>query len=127
MTTNFGRLLKLTGLSTAEAARFLGVSHDTIKSWSSGRNGTPEPAIDALKALWLTIEQRATEVTTKATDQIELTEPATDREAQDELQLPSVSTFNTSVALVVAKSDIRVVVIPRSTTSSKKVASPLHG
>jgi transcriptional regulator with XRE-family HTH domain len=128
MTTNFSRLLKLTGLSTAEAARYLGVSHDTVKSWSSGRNPTPDPVIDALRELWLTIEQKAAELMTGVTTQIELSEPETDREAQDELQLPSVSAFNTSVALVVAKSDIRVVVVPRdSMASSKEVASPLHG
>jgi len=128
MTTNFSRLLKLTGLSTAEAARFLGVSHDAVKSWSSGRNPTPDPVINALKALWLTIEQKAAEAMKGATDQIELSEPETDREAQDDWLLPSVSVFNTSVALVVAKSDISVVVTPRdSTASSKEVASPLHG
>ena len=46
MTTAFALLCQVCGLSTREAAAFLGTRHDTVKSWSSGRNPTPAGIIE---------------------------------------------------------------------------------
>lgn len=49
--TAFYGLATLCGLSHREAADFLGVKIDRVKSWSAGRNGTPVGIIDELRLL----------------------------------------------------------------------------
>ena len=49
--TLFKLFLQSTGLSTREAARFLNVSPDTVKSWSSGRNNCPDGVLDEMSEL----------------------------------------------------------------------------
>jgi len=51
MTTPLSLLCQLCGLSHREAAEYLGVSHDTVKAWSSGRNPTPKRALNQLADL----------------------------------------------------------------------------
>jgi hypothetical protein len=130
LTTNFSRLRKLVGLSSLEAAQFLDVSLDTIKSWSSGRNGTPEWAIDDLRLLWSDLERRADigiqqlyamiEAQGCPPSKIKFIAPTTDREAQEELDLPFVSAFDTFVAIFMTRTDISVVTIDRSSTTANE-------
>lgn len=49
--TLFKLLLQSTGLSTREAACFLNVSLDTVKSWNSGRNNCPDGALNEMSEL----------------------------------------------------------------------------
>lgn len=49
----FAACLRLVGLSQVEAADFLGVRLDTVKSWSSGRRKAPIGAFRELSALYL--------------------------------------------------------------------------
>jgi hypothetical protein len=49
--TFFAALIRRLGLSQSEAAAFLGVRLDTVKSWSAGRNGVPPGVFETLHAL----------------------------------------------------------------------------
>jgi hypothetical protein len=49
--TPFALLLNLCGLSQREAAAFLNVRPDTVKSWGAGRNAAPVRVLDELRAL----------------------------------------------------------------------------
>lgn len=50
--TIFAAALRLLGLSQPEAAAFLEVRPDTVKSWSSGRNRVPEGVWAQLRGLF---------------------------------------------------------------------------
>lgn len=62
--TFFAALIRRLGLSQSEAATFLGVRPDTVKSWSAGRNGVPDGVWDQLHALAVT-QARAAQAITK--------------------------------------------------------------
>ena len=49
--TLFSAILKLSGLSIREAAAFLSVRPDTVKSWSAGRNPVPAGVMDQMHGL----------------------------------------------------------------------------
>lgn len=50
----FAAALRLLGLSQAEAADYLDVRPDTVKSWSAGRNRVPDGIWNKLRGLyWL--------------------------------------------------------------------------
>ena len=53
MTTMFKLVCDSYGLSVREAAKVFDAKPDTAKSWSSGRNPTPESVID--KLTWLSV------------------------------------------------------------------------
>jgi hypothetical protein len=55
----FALLLDRCGLSIGEAAQFLDVRPDTIKSWSSGRRTPPPDAVAQLCGLYDRIERAA--------------------------------------------------------------------
>lgn len=57
--TTFRHALMICGLSHAEAADFLGVRIDTIKSWSSGRRTVPTGAWQMLAELYEQIQDAA--------------------------------------------------------------------
>lgn len=57
--TTFAASIRLCGLSQQEAAEFLGVRVDTIKSWSAGRNPVPQGVWQMLADLWRRIEDAA--------------------------------------------------------------------
>lgn len=61
MITPFALLLGRCGLSHREAADLLGVRTDTVKSWSAGRNQTPDSVIAELRQLYARIERAANE------------------------------------------------------------------
>ena len=57
--TTFSAAIRLCGLSQSEAAEFLGVRLDTVKSWSAGRNRVPHGVWQMLADLWRRIEDAA--------------------------------------------------------------------
>ncbi len=59
--TLFALLRDRCGLSHREAAEFLGVRLDTVKSWSSGRNPCPPGVIEALRSLYRSMDRAASE------------------------------------------------------------------
>jgi hypothetical protein len=59
--TLFSLLCSVCGLSHREAADFLGVRLDTVKSWSAGRNRAPDGVLDALADLAAKIDAAADE------------------------------------------------------------------
>lgn len=132
MTTAFGILVALAGLSHREAAEFLGVRLDTVKSWSSGRNKCPAGAIRELRTLILRQQHAAAEVLAQierlasaqgASDVIELGEPIDDAEAQS-LGWPCVGAWRAMTARVVAGADRQIVVVPRDPTPATSCAHP---
>lgn len=59
--TPFALLLDRCGLSHREAAAYLSVRLDTVRSWSLGRNRTPPGVIEELRLLYRRIELAAVE------------------------------------------------------------------
>lgn len=57
--TTFKSAIAICGLSMREAAEFLGVSYDTAKSWSQGRNAPPMGVWQDLAGLYARIEGAA--------------------------------------------------------------------
>lgn len=64
--TSFTLLIDRCGLSLREAAEFLCVRPDTVKSWSSGRNPAPAAVLGELRALYAMIERAAGELIEQA-------------------------------------------------------------
>lgn len=52
MITLFAASLKVCGLSHSEAADYLSVRLDTVKSWSAGRNSVPDGVWDQMRELY---------------------------------------------------------------------------
>lgn len=57
--TTFKHALMICGLTQSEAADFLGVRIDTVKSWSAGRNAPPEGVWKLLASLFNQIQDAA--------------------------------------------------------------------
>ncbi len=76
MITPFALLLARCGLSHREAASALGVRLDTVKSWASGRNGTPPAVLEELRTLYARIVRAAAEmlalIAEQAPDEVDL-------------------------------------------------------
>lgn len=68
MTATITLLIERCGLSHREAAAFLNVSTDSIRSWSIGRNATPLGVIAELRALYARIERAAAEMVALAAE-----------------------------------------------------------
>lgn len=100
--TLFKLFLQSTGLSTREAARFLNVSLDTVKSWSSGRNNCPDGVLDEMSELIDLQNQMAAEIIEKKSgvDKIEIGYCTDDHEAQV-LDLPTKSAHDAIIRRVV--------------------------
>lgn len=58
--TTFASALRLCGLTHSEAADFLNVRIDTLKSWSAGRNPVPTGVWQDIAELWRKIESGET-------------------------------------------------------------------
>lgn len=84
--TTFAASLRLCGLSQGEAADFLGVRLDTVKSWSAGRNPVPEGVWTMLADLWRRIEDAIDNASTH--EAIEDPRARMNIEADDENGLP---------------------------------------
>lgn len=124
MTTAFTLLSQRCGLSLREAANFLGVRIDTVKSWSSGRNPAPAGVIDELRRLYGRIEgaaeaaiQQIEDVATDAgqPETVEMGISADDHEAQS-LGWPCVGAHAAVIGLVAAWADVPIVIVPRGST-----------
>ncbi|TKD17940.1 hypothetical protein FBT96_12410 [Rhodobacter capsulatus] len=59
MRTTFAAAIAICGLSQQEAADYLGVRIDTVKSWSSGRNPPPDGVWGMLADLYRRVENAA--------------------------------------------------------------------
>ncbi|MBB2158098.1 hypothetical protein HLH33_17650 [Gluconacetobacter diazotrophicus] len=137
MSTLFSLLVQVCGLSHREAAEMLKVRHDTVKSWSSGRNRTPDTVLEELVALAARIEKAATEalaqIETAAVQhgvpaEIELGIASDDAEAQS-IGWPCVGAQSACLALVVArgmKRGYRFRVTPRGATVATAAATDAH-
>lgn len=138
MTTIFSLLCQVCGLSHREAAAFLEVRLDTVKSWSAGRNCTPDAVLDQLAELAALIDEAADRVVAMTDEQvlahgsepevIELGIAADDHEAQL-LGWPCVGTHRAAIALAVARGmseGYNFTVIPRGLTVLTAAASDTH-
>ena len=137
MSTLFSLLVQVCGLSHREAAEMLKVRHDTVKSWSSGRNRTPDTVLEELVTLAARIEKAAAEalvqIETAAAQhgvpaEIELGVASDDAEAQS-IGWPCIGAQAACLALVVArgmKLGYRFRVTPRGSTVATAAAADAH-
>lgn len=111
MSTIFALLCRVCGLSHREAAAFLDVRLDTVKSWSSGRNSAPDRVLDDLAELAAKIDRAADEavdlIAQKSEkhgppDTIDLQLSQTDEDAQ-ERGWPCVGAHHAVLGLTIAR------------------------
>lgn len=87
MTTTFKLLLQSSGLSRSEAAQFLDVSEESVRSWYTGRRNCPDGVIEDMYTLIDRQEGealQALDVIENSPDnlqEIEISAPATDKES----------------------------------------------
>jgi hypothetical protein len=137
MTTLFDLLAQACGLSQREAADFLRVRLDTIKSWASGRRQAPQEALAELATLAARIDTAAIEAVAQidamaaqhgAPSEIDLGVASDDAEAQS-IGWPCVGAQCASLGLVVArgtKRGYRFRVSPRGSTVATASAADAH-
>ena len=132
MTTPFALLLQLSGLSHREAADFLAVRLDTVKSWSSGRNQCPDGAIADMRRLMAQQDRTAAEALAQIaqlkTDHgspnvVELGEPVDDDDAQS-IGWPCVGAWRGMAAHVVANAppEVEIQIVQRGSTLATRAA-----
>ncbi len=132
--TPFAMLLSLSGLSKQEAADFLGVRLDTIKSWVSDRRTVPDKVIDQMRgliALQKRQAQRLLELIAEkshAGDEIELSLARDDAEAKaPPLGWPARSAQAMSIAHVIAALPGRkIIIVDRDQTAASSAAVARH-
>ena len=133
MTTTFALLCDRCGLSSREAAEFLEVRPDTIKSWSSGRRDAPPGTVDRLRALYAKIERAADALSALVAEQINASKPptmiefglATDAEARS-LGWPCVGAQSAALGIAAARAIVPIVIVPRGTTLATAAAADHH-
>jgi hypothetical protein len=134
MKTTFSLLCDRCGLSHREAANFLDVRLDTVKSWSSGRNPAPLGVLSELRDLYVTIEAAALANAKQiealldgdgAPDKIEIGLAGDDHEAQL-LGWPCVGAHAAVLGLVAAKSPVPVAVVPSGATVATVAATNMR-
>ena len=128
-------LIELCGLSHREAAEFLGVRLDTVKSWFRSRPNTARPGVlDELKALHATQRRAAaTQIRLMRSlarqhgepEAVELALSSDDHEARSK-GWPCVGAERMTYALVAARLDCRVVLVPRGSTPASAAAADAH-
>lgn len=128
-------LIELCGLSHREAAEFLNVREDTVKSWFRTRPNIAKPGVTAsLRAL--AMQQKAAaarqidligELIAQhgAPDQIELSLSSDDYEAQSK-GWPCVGAERRAYAIVAGAVSIPVTLVPRGSTPASAAASDQH-
>jgi transcriptional regulator with XRE-family HTH domain len=133
MITVFQILTQACGFSQQEAADFLGVRPDTVKSWASGRRKAPQKVLVDLAALLVQIDKSAAEALAQidtmvaehdTTDEIDLGVASDNTEART-IGWPSVGAQCTSLALVIARgmtAGYRFRVSPRGSTPATAAA-----
>jgi hypothetical protein len=131
MTTAFALICERCGLSHREAATFLNVRLDTVKSWSSGRNRAGDGVIAELRALYERIDRAAAEMIAtieKARadhglpDIIELGIASDDYESQS-LGWPCVGAQAACLGIVTARIGLPVAIVPRGSTLASAAAA----
>ena len=137
MTTLFAVLAQVCGLSHKEAADFLGVRVDTVKSWSAGRSQPPVGVLDELSLLATRIIAVADGVVggiiahapgDPGAGVVELGVASDDHEAQD-LGWPCVGAHRAAIGLAAARAMIEgytVEIVPRGSTVSTAAAIQAH-
>lgn len=130
-------LISLAGLSHQEAADFLNVRLDTVKSWcrKNQPNFAKPGVIDELKTLIAAQEWAAngflihlTDLTSERgspPDCVEIGYPTDDHESQT-LGLPCVGAWSAMAARVVARSSVPVRLVPRGSTVATAAAIQAH-
>lgn len=129
--TPFALLCGVCGLSHREAATFLGVRPDTVKSWSAGRNRTPDGVLAALRDLAHRIDRAAGEALALIAEhrppEVELGYAADDAEAQS-LGWPCVGAQAAAFGRIVAglPDGVRVELVPRGSSVGTAAAADAH-
>ena len=129
-------LISMAGLSHREASDYLRVRLDTVQSWhrKTKPNQASEGVIGELKALIAAQENASNQFldmvkTISAQhgvpDVIELGYPADDHEAQA-LGLPCVGAWMAMAGRCVARSPIRIKLVPRGSTLATAAAMDAH-
>ena len=121
MTNTASLLIARCGLSQKEAAAFLSVSIDTVKSWMAGRNRCPDGVIDDLSDLYIRIDEAAQAIMRNVAEMAErdveeddrVVSTMTDAEAR-ERGWPCAAPANAAVGIAVALSDHGFTVEPLS-------------
>lgn len=126
--TLFSEILRGCGLSQREAADFLDVRIDTLKSWGSGRNGAPAGVLAALHELSELQDRAANQVAdvwqaNGEPDEIEIGLASDDYEAQT-LGWPCVGAHMAVIRRVweILPADVTLRVVPRSSTVATAAA-----
>ncbi len=129
MITAYALLLDRCGLSHREAADFHGVRHDTVKSWSAGRNPTPDGVIAELRDLYARIERAAADQLKLIKKQrpaiIELGLAADDHEAQSR-GWPCVGAQAACYGIIAARTQQIVRIVPAGSTPATALAADMH-
>lgn len=129
--TSFALLCQLCNLSHREAAAYLDVRLDTVKSWSSGRNPTPDGALVSLRDLVRKIDRAAAE----ALKLVNETKPpiltlgyATDDAEAQSLGWPCAGAQAAAFARIIANlpEGTKAELIPRGSIPISAAASDAH-
>src|SRR5258708_36259129 len=128
--TLYNLLRQRCGLSQREAADFNGVALRTAEDWCSGtRRNAPQGAINELRGLYARIEAAVAsaiaEIRQQKPEQIELGLAKTDKEAKS-LGLPCIGAHAALLAIVAARLDMPVAIVPRGSTKASKSAAFVH-
>jgi hypothetical protein len=129
--TPYTLLVAHCGLSLREAADFHDVRPDTVKSWSAGRNPTPNGVLEELRVLTDTIAtaaDQAIEFLEGAPEDadIEIGFPADDHEARA-LGFPCVGAWRAMMGQVLASVERPIRLVPRGSTPATAGAADAHG
>lgn len=109
----------------------LNVRIDTVKSWSAGRNRTPDGVLATLRDLAHRIDKAATEALALIAEhrppEIELSYAVDDAEAQS-LGWPCVGAQAAAFGRIVAgvPDGVKVVLVPRGSTTGTAAAADAH-
>ena len=127
--TAFAMIAQRCGLSLREAADFLDVRLDTVKSWSSGRNPAAAGAIAELRALYAQIERAAGEglaqIAKMKPETAELGLAKSDAEAK-RLGFPCIGAHGAALGIIAAKAGIPVSIVPRGSSVASAAAADVH-
>lgn len=126
--TPFNLLRQLAGLSLQKTADALNVRLDTVKSWDSGRRGSPDGALHELRALIARQERAAAEalalIAKQRPAELELGYAADDHEAQS-LGWPCVGAQAAVLGRILAgaPNDVKIHLVPRGSTVGTAAAA----
>jgi len=127
--TPFGLLLKLSGMTQAEAAAYLNVSKVSVDKMARGQRGTSAGVLAQMRELIRQQQAAADEfmemVDEMSPPEIELGYPADDYEAQ-QLGMPTISAWMAIAARVIAEADVPVILVPRGSDLVTAAAIDAH-